>query len=202
MGQTAKCFAELEILSSEGIAELESDFVQFKSRPFRVKWLLKNLTVTQEPGILRLTTIGGGRLSLHLGEKLTERWAKKILNPPTRLEKLGIKPSHGLVFEGKQDAGFLKEVKRNPVTSLSEADFIFLAANIVDDLGPVVSIRKSMKPKAALWIVYPKGVLPIREEHVLQAGRAAGLKDVKVVRFSETDTALKFVIPVADRPPA
>jgi len=34
---------------------------------------------------------------------------------------------------------------------------------------------------------------------VLSAGRKAGLKDVKVVGFSATNTALKFVIPLSKR---
>jgi hypothetical protein len=34
---------------------------------------------------------------------------------------------------------------------------------------------------------------------VLMAGRIAGLKDIKVVGFSATHTALKFVIPVSER---
>ena len=58
------------------------------------------------------------------------------------------------------------------------------------------ALARQLKPKAALWIVYPKGRPEIREIDVLTAGRAAGLKDIKVVRFSETDTALKFVAPV------
>ena len=38
-----------------------------------------------------------------------------------------------------------------------------------------------------------------RQADVLNAGKAAGLVDVKVVRFSETHTAEKLVIPVARR---
>jgi hypothetical protein len=34
----------------------------------------------------------------------------------------------------------------------------------------------------------------------MTAGKAAGLVDVKVVRFSETHTAEKFVIPLKARP--
>jgi len=50
-----------------------------------------------------------------------------------------------------------------------------------------------------LWVVYPKGRKEITEGDVLGAGRKAGLKDVKVVGFSLTHTALKFVIPVERR---
>jgi hypothetical protein len=35
---------------------------------------------------------------------------------------------------------------------------------------------------------------------VMAAGRTAGFVDVKVVAFSPTHSALKFVIPVKDRP--
>jgi hypothetical protein len=56
-----------------------------------------------------------------------------------------------------------------------------------------------MKGSASLWIVYPKGQKHITENDVLAAGRKTGLKDVKVVGFSPTHTALKFVIPLAKR---
>jgi hypothetical protein len=56
-----------------------------------------------------------------------------------------------------------------------------------------------MQGAAALWIVYPKGQKHITENDVLAAGRKAGLKDVKVVGFSPTHTALKFVIPLRSR---
>jgi hypothetical protein len=43
------------------------------------------------------------------------------------------------------------------------------------------------------------GVQHIKESDVLAAGKESGLIDVKVVRFSETHTALKFVVPVSQR---
>jgi hypothetical protein len=59
--------------------------------------------------------------------------------------------------------------------------------------------RALLASKGALWVVHPKGVQIIREIEVLDAGRAAGLKDTKVVAFAPTHTALRFVIPVAAR---
>jgi hypothetical protein len=56
-----------------------------------------------------------------------------------------------------------------------------------------------MKGSAALWVVYPKGQKSITETDVIGAGRKVGLKDVKVVGFSTTHTALKFVFPVEKR---
>jgi hypothetical protein len=56
-----------------------------------------------------------------------------------------------------------------------------------------------MKGATALWIVYPKGQKSTTENDVIAAGRKTGLKDVKVVGFSSTHTALKFVIPLDKR---
>jgi hypothetical protein len=56
-----------------------------------------------------------------------------------------------------------------------------------------------MQGATALWIVYPKGQTQITENDVLAAGRKSGLKDVKVIGFSATHTALKFVIPLSKR---
>ena len=49
-------------------------------------------------------------------------------------------------------------------------------------------------PTARGW-VRPVNDLSLR----IAAGRNSGLKDVKVVGFSPTHTALKFVIPLAER---
>jgi hypothetical protein len=48
-------------------------------------------------------------------------------------------------------------------------------------------------------VIRPKGKAVITESDVMAAGKKAGLVDVKVVSFSETHTAEKFVIPVAKR---
>jgi hypothetical protein len=52
----------------------------------------------------------------------------------------------------------------------------------------------------AIWIIRPKGRPEISERATMAAGKAAGLVDVKVVGFSPTHTAEKFVIPVNARP--
>ena len=79
------------------------------------------------------------------------------------------------------------------------AEWIFFAADSAKDLSQVSKLAKQLKGAAALWIVYPKGQKQITENDVLTAGRKSGLKDVKVVGFSPTHTALKFVIPVEKR---
>jgi hypothetical protein len=51
----------------------------------------------------------------------------------------------------------------------------------------------------AVWVVWPKGRREFREDDVRAYGPRAKLVDVKVVRFSDTLSALKMMIPRAQR---
>jgi hypothetical protein len=70
---------------------------------------------------------------------------------------------------------------------------LFLAAETSADLNQIRKLKADLKSGGALWVIYPKGVSLIKEIQVIQAGRAAGMKDVKVARFSATHTGLKFM---------
>src|SRR5438270_14069419 len=78
-------------------------------------------------------------------------------------------------------------------------DVVLFGAASHKDLGRIPSFLPKLAPAGAVWVVYRKGGTPPTENDVLAAGRAAGLKDVKVARFSPTHTALKFVRPLSAR---
>jgi hypothetical protein len=82
--------------------------------------------------------------------------------------------------------------------SSQSAEVTFLSFDAAT-VANIAKLAKRLKGAAALWVVYAKGKKEITEGDVIRAGRAAGLKDVKVVGFSATHTALKFVIPVDAR---
>jgi hypothetical protein len=79
------------------------------------------------------------------------------------------------------------------------SDSIFLRIDTKKQLGQVAKIAKQLSGAAALWVIYPKGRQDITEGDVFAAGHKAALTDIKVVGFSSTHTALKFVIPVNKR---
>ena len=56
-------------------------------------------------------------------------------------------------------------------------------------------LASKIQPAGAVWVITPKKRPEIADTVVMKAGKAAGLVDVKVARFSETHTALKFVVP-------
>jgi len=196
MGQELECRMRLGKQSLAGKAYLETDFLLFRGEE-RVKVVFKDLkSVTAKGGVLRLD-FDGGPAELEIG-KAAEKWAEKILNPPSRADKLGVKPGIAVRLIGDFDSGFLDELKsRNASIVEKGAEIVFYRAERAADLKRVVKLAPS--GSAALWVIFPKGVAAIREMDVLEAGRAAGLKDVKVASFSATHTGLKFVLPVSKR---
>jgi len=198
MGQELVCRLRLGGRVLEGKAYLETDHLLFRGED-RVRIPFRDLTgVSVADGVLRLE-FAGGPARLELGAAAA-KWADKILHPPTRASKLGIKPGLSVRVAGEFETEFLAEIEGlEKAAPRAMADLIFLAARERKALAEVAKLARRMRPAGALWVVYPKGSAGVRETEVITAGRAAGLKDVKVASFSASHTALKFVIPVNAR---
>jgi hypothetical protein len=202
VGNEAACKVKFGKQQSEGKALLETSEILFRG-DFRLKIPFSTIKSAKAvEGELRLQTAEGLAV-FHLGAA-AEKWCDKILHPKSRIEKLGVKPGAKVSLLGDFDAAFLTEVKALTKSMskdkvATDTECIFFAADSKAELAALRKISKSMKGATALWIVYPKGQKQITELDVLAVGREAGLKDVKVVGFSPTHTALKFVIPLSDR---
>jgi hypothetical protein len=202
MGNEATCKVRSGKQESEGKASLETSEILFRGA-FRLKIPFSSIQSAKAVnGELRLQTAEGS-VVFHIGAA-AEKWRDKILHPKSRIDKLGVKPNAKVALLGDFEAEFVREVAglTKSVSNCkvaSESEWIFFAADSKGDLGSLSKISKSMQGATALWIVYPKGQTQITENDVLSAGRRAGLKDVKVVGFSTSHTALKFVIPLSKR---
>jgi hypothetical protein len=139
-------------------------------------------------------------LTLDLGDEAT-KWAEKIRNPKSVVQKLGVKAGHQVLLVNIDDTSFAHDLASAGavIAKGKNRDAIFYGANTRDDLSRLSKLRESLAPNGSLWVIRPKGIKAITESDVMAAGKAAGLVDVKVVKFSETHTAEKFVIRVADR---
>ena len=81
------------------------------------------------------------------------------------------------------------------------SDQIYVAVESPKDLARFKALLPSLAPDGAIWAIRRKGLADASEAATMAAGKAAGLVDVKVARFSETHAAEKFVRPVAAREP-
>ena len=202
MGNEVMCRARFGERNSQGKALLETGELMFRG-DFRLKIRFAAIqSVKAVDGELQVQTADG--LAIFELGPAAQKWCEKILHPKSRLEKLGIKPGARVSLLGRFDADFIRELREftKNVTrdeAAGDSHSILFSADSQKDLSQVRKLTKSIKGATALWIIYPKGQKSITENHVLAAGRNAGLKDVKVVGFSLTHTGLKFVIPLGRR---
>src|SRR5262249_1787219 len=151
---------------------------------------------------LRLTSPDGTAI-FELGP-LAEKWASKIRNPKSLLDKLGIQPDSQVALVGVRDEGFrqqLRERTRHVVTGppRTELDSMLLQVAVKDDLKKLERLQSFLKQDGSIWVIWLKGQQELKETDIIAAAKDAGLVDVKVVKFSETHSALKLVIPLARR---
>jgi hypothetical protein len=190
--------------TAAGVARLETGVLQFRGGDLRLLIPFASIsTLAAAGGTLRVTTKDGTAL-FELGPAAA-RWMDKIQNPPSRLQKLGARPDWRVSAIGVDDDQFLRELggavaQLSVNRILARRDAIFFGAATERQLSRLPALKRAIKPDGAIWIVRPKGRPEISERAVMAAGKAAGLVDVKVVSFSPTHTAEKFVIPVRARP--
>src|SRR5262249_17731297 len=203
MGAEAKCVARFKGRTPSGTARLETEVVQFRGGGLKLTIPFKAMDeIAAKDGTLTVA-FGDGTASFELGAA-APKWVDKIKNPPSRLAKLGAKSDWRASAVGIDDDAFLKELE-GAVAFLSigrvakDCDAIFYGADKEAQLARLETLKGSIKPNGAIWVVRPKGRPEISESAVMAAGKAAGLVDVKVVSFSPTHTAEKFVVPRKDR---
>ena len=129
---------------------------------------------------------------------------EEFVSTRSRVEKLGIKKDADVLLLGiEDDAVFMKELRgagaKIRTSGPAQADFVFALFRRREDLRRLPPLVPRMKAAGVLWTLRPKGSKDLTEAEMMRAGQDAGLVDVKVVSFSETLTAEKFVVPVANR---
>lgn len=194
MGQELDCDARFAGKTSHGKAMLETDYVLFRG-DFRVKIAFASMRSVKANGGCLAIDAPAGSLELKLGAR-AEKWAQKILHPPSRIDKLGVKAGMRVRLAGAAELRAEIE-QQGAVIAVKNPDIVFYQIERKSELARLSEF--STAPDGAIWIIYPKGVREVTETDVIAAIRAAGLKDVKVASFSATHTALKAVIPVSQR---
>ncbi len=202
MGQEVECQARFAGNTARGRAQLESAELLFRGA-FRARVPLRELTAIHDEGGWLTLTWPAGTLELELGSA-APKWAAKIRNPPSRLDKLGVRADLRVVLFDVQDEDLLAELRASGAQLLStsrarQCDVAFVALTDQADLPRLERARATLRPNGAVWALWPKGRRELREDDVRAFARGHGLVDVKVVSVSEVLSGLKLVIPLAQR---
>jgi hypothetical protein len=203
MGSEAVCLVRFGEQASEGKALLETSELIFRG-DFRLRIPFRDIAqLDSEDGELRVR-FSQGTAVFDLGRN-ADAWAAKIRHPAGLMDKLGVRAGQTVFVLGIKDADFLQQLHGRTAASPeigpeSDADLVFYEADEIEDLTRLPALATSIKRNGAIWVVSPKGKgALVKDTDVMEAARAAGLVDTKVVAFSDTHTALKLVIPVAKR---
>jgi hypothetical protein len=122
------------------------------------------------------------------------------------LDKLGVRPGMRVALIGIDDET-IRPLLGERTSDITDGwpepatDIVLLGADSTDALAPLEDLAARIRPNGAIWVVSHKGkAATLRDVDVIDAAKAAGLVDNKVVSFSPTHTSLRLVIPLARRP--
>ncbi len=203
MGTEAKTTRTLGRQTFAGTAHLETSELRFRGEQ-RLRIPLASITAVEVvDGSLHITHADGVAI-LGLGQPSALKWAQRIQSPRTLADKLGVNEGTSVAIIGVEDESILRAIQargasvvmhRVPTGTALVLWRIEKASQLSQLKGMVTSIARD----GAIWVVHPRGNADVADTVIFVAARAAGLTYTKVVRFSETDSAEKLVIPVAAR---
>jgi len=169
MGQEAKVRARIEGRETEGRLYLESDQLRFRDGDRRLA-----IAVADVKG----ARANGGTLALAVGHKqyvfdigvAAQRWADRISNPRTLVQKLGVRPDSALAYVGARNAELLTELERaapNVAKKRTRGDYdlIFVGIEKPAGLDLLAGLDGSIRSNGGVWVIFPKGRPESRDHH-------------------------------------
>jgi hypothetical protein len=202
MGIETTCRVETEAGTGDAKVLLETEELVVRGA-YKTRIPLKSVEAAVVDGRKLIVSHGKSRTVLHLGPEAA-RWADRILNPKSRLEKLGVKPGMVVSCQGITDPALKDELTSAGATVSwgrikKDSDLIFLGVERDPEVSRIAPSVGSLRPNGAIWVIHPKGKEGVKDTAIFAAGRAAGLVATKVAKFSESHTAEKLVVPVGKR---
>ncbi|MDB4889078.1 MAG: hypothetical protein JWL61_933 [Gemmatimonadetes bacterium] len=199
MGAEAKTTLKVGRQTFAGTAHLESTELRFRGEASLRIPLTSVSEVVVKKGALHITHANGVAV-LALGDLASEKWAERIRSPRSLADKLGVKSGMSVAVLGMEDEAILADLASRGAALVADevpanCPLVLWRVTKPAALSKLSSIGKRIARDGAIWVIHPRGDASVADTVIFAAGKDAGLTATKVVRFSETDTAEKLVIP-------
>ena len=201
MGNEATCRVEIGGDSADAKVLLETDELIVRGG-MKLRIPFKEMERVAGDGGALTFRWNGSDARLSIGPQAS-KWAEKIRNPKSVIDKLGVKSGQRVSILGDvgDELAAQVEARSGDVSRRlrNNSDVIFFGIAAREELPRLGKLRESLVPDGAVWVIRPKGTKAITDLDVIAAAKAAGLVDVKVTRVSDVLTGEKLVIPVTKR---
>ena len=123
------------------------------------------------------------------------------------VQKLGIKAGMRVAIEGPVPESLAERVRSTEEVEIVDpgSEPVHVVLHRLIDLGDakptLARLRKAIVPDGAIWVLTSKKGSPdyVKQESLIPLGKAIGLVDNKIASVDESTSAIRFVIPLAQR---
>lgn len=200
MGLEIKTTALQGSIEAQGKLHLDSKQLQFSGKSF--KWSVDLGPRVRAKSVGNQLIVSEGRSEIRFEiRKGVDRWVDKILHPPSRITKLGVKPDAKCWLSKGFDRAFRDELKSSGATTTRKIEHCMLAfLKVTDrkDLSQVVEHFECLPGDVNIWVVWPKGSEAIGQGDVMAIAKQRGFGPSKTAAFDEQHSSMRF----AKRKPA
>ena len=194
MGLEAKTIAIQNRNRYSGRLHVDSKTLEFRGA--ELKWAVElgpKVKATYADSLLKVTE---GRKTIRFEiEKGGERWVDKILNPPNRMDKLGIKPGTTCWISKGFDRSLLSEIKERggkSTRTIGKCDLAFFFIEATEALGELLTVCQTLPTDTNIWVVYPKGAKSITQSDVMSALKKIDFGPSKTASFAEGISSMRY----------
>src|SRR5262245_58233047 len=110
MGAETTCAVTFRGKISDATVRLEAAVLQIRGSDLKLDVPFNAMTTVLARDGWLLIGCGGGALKLALGA-VADKWADKILHPPSRLAKIGVRPEWRAVVVGEVEDDFIRQLR-------------------------------------------------------------------------------------------
>lgn len=197
MGLETQTPADIDGQPDFGRLHLDSKSLSFRGAQCRWSVLLTEVSTAHLQDDWLVVSDGKCQASF-LVDIHPDRWLQKILAPPSRLKKLGVREGMRCWVSRGFKRDFLDELKGagvKRVRHLERAELVFLMLATPVALSDWESVVADLPAGINLWIVWPKGDSRLTRADVMATAKSLGLGPSKTAAFDDVHSSMRFARP-------